>query len=292
MKYSEYVELIQEALKGYIPREDCYEGELMRAMKYSLLDGGKRIRPVLVLEFCRLCGGDVTSALPFACAAEMIHTYSLIHDDLPCMDDDSLRRGRPTNHIVYGEDMAVLAGDALLTLAFEVMLKEESVSPVGEQRAVRAASELAKATGAQGMVAGQVIDLKSQSREITLEILEDMYRKKTGAIITACAKMGCILAGASDTRVEAAARYAGAIGLAFQIVDDILDVTSTPEVLGKPIGSDAENGKCTCVSIMGIERSKSAVQDLTDVAIKLLCGFDGDTMFLKELAVQLATREK
>lgn len=288
----EYVQILETALQHALPEEKGLEADVIRAMRYSLLDGGKRIRPILTLEFCRICGGNLRAALPFACAVEMIHTYSLIHDDLPCMDDDDMRRGRPSNHIAFGEDIALLAGDALLTLAFETMLSPESIACAGADRAAAAAYKLAAAAGATGMVGGQVIDLQHEGKAVTMELLQQMDDKKTGALIIAAAEMGCILAGATQEQQTAAHTYAKAIGLAFQIVDDILDQTADSAVLGKPTGSDAENQKSTYVSLLGLERSRALVQELTEYAQKALESFTEDTTFLAELATSLAQRKK
>ena len=286
------IEMVNAKLAEYLPEEDILQADVITAMRYSLLGGGKRIRPVLVLEFCRICGGDEQIALPFACAVEMIHTYSLIHDDLPCMDDDDMRRGRPSNHKVFGEDTALLAGDALLTMAFETMLSDESVRLAGAQRAAKAAGCLARAAGAHGMVGGQVIDLMSEGRSISLETLKKMDEGKTGALILASAQMGCVLAGADDKQIQAAESYARAIGLAFQIVDDILDVTGDAQTLGKPIGSDSGNNKCTYVSLMGLENAEKTVEELTAAAVEALSGFDGEAGYLIPLAKKLAARKK
>ena len=289
---NETIELVDRKLEEYLPQEDVMQADLINAMRYSLLGGGKRIRPLLVLEFCRICGGDVNAALPFACAVEMIHTYSLIHDDLPCMDDDDMRRGHPSNHKVFGEDTALLAGDALLTMAFETMLSEESVRMAGAERAAAAAGILARAAGAYGMVGGQVIDLMSEGRVIDLNTLKEMDECKTGALILAAAKMGCVLAGANESQIEAAEKYAKAIGLAFQIVDDILDVTGNSETLGKPVGSDHENSKCTYVTLMGLDNAKIKALELTDAAVKALEGFESGTETLSRLARALVSRDK
>ncbi|MGX8701437.1 polyprenyl synthetase family protein [Caproiciproducens sp.] len=283
---------IDAKLAQYLPEEEIIQADLIRAMRYSLLGEGKRIRPILVLEFCRLCGGEEEAALPFACAVEMIHTYSLIHDDLPCMDDDDMRRGRPSNHKVFGEDIALLAGDALLTMAFEAMLSGEAVRLAGPERAAKAAGYLARAAGAHGMVGGQVIDLTSEGRAVSLETLKKMDENKTGALILASAQMGCVLAGAGGERLRAAESYARAIGLAFQIVDDILDVTGDTRTLGKPAGSDSENNKSTYVSLLGLEDASKTVDVLTAKAVEALGCFGGEAEYLTEFAKKLAVRKK
>lgn len=287
-----YLAQIELRLNELLPEESVLQADLIRSMRYSLLAGGKRIRPVLVLEFCRLCGGDPQAALPFACAVEMVHTYSLIHDDLPCMDNDDMRRGRPSNHKVFGEDMALLSGDALLTMAFETMLSPQAVAAFGAQRAASAAGVLAAAAGAHGMVGGQVIDLMSEGKKITFETLKKMDEGKTGALILAAAKMGAVLGGAERKQLAAAENYAASIGLAFQIVDDILDVTGDTQTLGKPTGSDAENEKSTYVTFMGLEKARRTAAELTEAAVASLRCFGGEARFLAELAQSLSIRNK
>lgn len=287
-----YVSLVNEALDKYIEKKELIEKNLYSSMRYTLLAGGKRVRAALLLEFCRVCGGDVQKALPFACAIEMIHAYSLIHDDLPCMDDDVIRRGIPCNHIVYGEYMALLAGDALQSMAFDIMLSEKTVSAVGADRAARAAYILARACGARGMVGGQVIDIMSERKRVDINTLNDMYNKKTGALIIAAAEMGCILGGENEEKRKAASEYASALGLAFQIMDDILDVTSDSETFGKVIGKDASSQKSTYVSTLGIEKSKEIVKDLTEISLNKLDCFETNTDYLRKLAMQLASRNK
>ena len=275
----QYCNQIETALKHYLPQTGGLQERLVQSMTYSLLDGGKRIRPILVLEFNRLCGGSQEAAMPFACAVEMVHTYSLIHDDLPCMDNDDMRRGKPSNHKLYGEDMALLAGDALQALAFEVMLSEESIAKAGAHRAASAAGILGKAIGAEGT-------------KIPLETLRKMDEGKTGALISACVQMGCVLGGGSEKELQAAREYADAIGLAFQIVDDILDIEGDTATLGKQVGSDVANDKSTYVSILGMQQAKVLVQQLTQTAVHALESFQGDTQYLKELAEYLAYRKK
>ncbi|CAB1250076.1 farnesyl diphosphate synthase [Ruminococcaceae bacterium BL-4] len=291
LKLKKLCKLIDQALKIYVPEETGLIANLTESMRYSLLAGGKRLRPILVLEFCGICKGEPEKALPFACALEMVHTYSLIHDDLPCMDDDDLRRGRASNHKVYGEDIALLSGDALLTKAFEVMLAPDSVALAGASRAAEAAGILAGAAGDHGMVGGQVIDLESEGHEIDLNTLQIMDANKTGALICAAAQMGCALAGASKEMRKAADDYAKAIGLAFQIQDDILDVEGDTKSLGKPVGSDAENEKSTYVSILGISKAQQRVKDLTKEAVFALEPFGERAEFLKALAENLSERK-
>ena len=288
----QYLHMIDKALEAYIPAGDYGEQRLIDSAAYSLRLPGKRVRPALTLAFCELCGGEAQKALPFACAVEMIHTYSLIHDDLPCMDDDDYRRGKPANHKVYGENIAVLAGDALQSMAYAAMLSDQAVAAVGAENAAKAAKTLAEKSGLLGMVGGQTIDLMSEGKEPDLDTLREMDEKKTACLIEAACMMGCICAGADDEKVAAAERYAHAVGLAFQIVDDILDVTSTTDELGKPVGSDKDNEKSTYVALLGIDRCRKIADELTDDAIRALTEFDGDTSVLADFAVTLANRKK
>ena len=259
-------------------------------MEYSLLAGGKRIRPVLTLEVCRMCGGDPALAMPFACAVEMIHTYSLIHDDLPCMDDDDLRRGKPTNHKIYGEATAVLAGDGLLTAAFEIALGTDS--PLPPQRVVAAAACLARAAGAQGMVGGQVLDMAAEGRAVSRYDVEQLQKLKTGALLSAAAEMGCIVAGGSEEAQKAVRRYAQKLGMAFQVRDDMLDVEGNEATLGKPVGSDQANEKTTFVSLLGMDDCRALVEKLTMEAVEALAPFGTERAgFLCWLAEALAGRE-
>lgn len=293
-KFGEYVSVINEAVDEYVSvgkfagRESSGLDVMLEAMAYSLKNGGKRIRPMLTLEFCRICGGDYKKAIPFALGAEMIHTYSLIHDDLPCMDDDDMRRGKPSSHKVFGEANALLAGDALLTYAFETVLSAPDMS--GEKKAA-AGLALAKAAGCSGMIAGQVMDLANEEKAAALEEIRATDRLKTGEMIRVSALMGCIAAGADDNKTKAAEKYCENIGLAFQIVDDILDVTSDAETLGKPIGSDNANGKSTYVSLLGLEKSALFAESLTNDAKAALEIFGDEGEFLSELADKLLKRE-
>lgn len=290
-KIQAYSDMINESLfnyfRTYLPDYEV----LFDSMRYSVENGGKRVRPLLTLLFCEACGGEVKKALPMAEAVEYIHTYSLIHDDLPCMDNDDFRRGKPSNHKVYGEAFALLAGDGLLTAAFErisVWCKAGLYDPA---TAVDAINELSRCAGSRGMIGGQVIDLQNENNpEVTLETLQLLDSLKTGALIEAACVMGCIAAGADDEKIDAAREFAGKIGLAFQIKDDILDVTSSAEKLGKPIGSDEENGKSTYVSILGIEKCQKLVDELTDDAMKALDAFPNNST-LKEYAEYLAKRD-
>ena len=254
------------------------QAKLFDAMEYSLLAGGKRLRPVFAFEFCRMCGADWRKSAPYAAAIEMIHTYSLIHDDLPSMDNDDLRRGRPTNHKVYGEAMAILAGDALLTDAFCV------ASTAGNAEGI---AVLAECAGSLGMVGGQVLDIMSEERLLTEQEVIDIQTRKTGALINAACVTGVIAGGGSEEQIAAAGRFAGALGMAFQIRDDMLDVIGTQEEMGKGVGTDA--GKNTFVRLYGLEKCEELVQRYTHVAIEALSAFE-DTAYMKSLAVSLTDR--
>ena len=287
MNLNEYKTLIDAQLADYfIPAGLPYDG-LLESMRYSLTAGGKRIRPILVLEFCRISGGDVRKALPVACAIEMLHTYSLIHDDLPCMDNDDLRRGKPTNHVVYGECTAVLAGDALQAEAFGTILRSELPTEVR----VRCAGILADAVGSDGMCAGQFLDMIGENRVLSEEDLNEINSRKTGALLIAACRMGVAAAGGSDEQLEAAALFGAAIGAAFQIRDDILDVISTDEALGKPVGSDAQENKSTYMALFGQERCMQMIRRLTEAAKEALGGAFTDTVFLCSLADSMVTRK-
>lgn len=289
MKQSEYKRLIEAAL------EDSFQGArtlpqagLAEAMRYSLLAGGKRIRPILVLEFCRISGGDVEKAVPVACAIEMLHTYSLIHDDLPCMDNDDLRRGRPTNHKVYGECVATLAGDALQAEAFGAILR---CSLPADRRAA-CAEILADAVGIDGMCGGQYLDMLWEGRSLTEQELTDINSRKTGALLIAACQMGVAAAGGTELQLTAAGHYGAALGMAFQIRDDMLDVLSSAEELGKPIGSDAKEHKNTYMALMGEDGCRKTVDKLTTLAKVVLAEAFDDAAFLCELADELAIRNK
>ncbi len=281
----------EAALPGYMPKTGGLQTVVAEAMAYACAGGGKRIRPVLVLEFCRLCGGDVAAAMPFAAALEMIHSYSLVHDDLPCMDNSPMRRGRPSTHTVYGETMALLAGDGLLNLAFETALNPVYRGNLPAERVLGATSALADAAGIEGMVGGQTIDLQSEGKEIDLPVLEELQRGKPAALLIAACVMGARLAGATPEQEQAARIYGENIGLSFQIVDDILDVTATAEKLGKPVGSDSENEKNTYVSLLGLEQAKQLAGQRTEEALAALSVFGDDAASLRQLAEALLTRD-
>jgi len=283
-----YREAVEHSLELVLPapRPEDPAAKVTEAMRYSLLCGGKRVRPILVLAFCSLCGGDWEMALPLACAVEMVHTYSLIHDDLPCMDDDEMRRGRPTCHKVYGEAIALLAGDGLLTKAFETALSFPDPA-----RSAQAASWLAHLAGHQGMVGGQCIDLSSVGKEVDRALVQAMDEGKTVALIEAACRMGCIAAGAGEYQLAAASRYARGVGMAFQIRDDILDVLGDAQRLGKNTGMDGSHEKRNFVSLLGVEAAQELVRVYTDQAVAALDAFSGDSSFLRKFAKKLARRE-
>lgn len=281
--------MTEEALENYLPESQEEYKIIADAMRYSLLGGGKRIRAALCLEFCRVCGGKTEDALPFACAVEMVHAYSLIHDDLPCMDNDDMRRGKPSCHKAFTEDIALLAGDALQCLAFETILTAKGVTA---DNVIRAAGVLAKASGYNGMVGGQVLDLAGEGKSISYQSLLNIETLKTGALISSACEMGCIAANGDEEKINAAKRYAAKIGRVFQMIDDVLDVTADQEQLGKPVGSDEENLKTTYVSMFGIEETCRMAEQLTNQAIDDLEIFGNDAEILKELAEFLLHRKK
>ena len=260
--------------------------DVVKASRYGVLNGGKRIRPILLLEFYKLCGGEDDCAYNFACALEMIHSYSLIHDDLPCMDNDDFRRGKPSCHKEFGESMALLAGDALLTEAFAVAAKTMGLSP---DRVVKALSVLASNAGFSGMVGGQVMDM-GENTDFDDDFLFEMYRLKTGALLKAACECGCILAGADEDKISAAGEYAEKIGLAFQIIDDILDFQGDQKLMGKPVGSDERNNKDTIAVRLGVEYCRELAGRLTEEALQALDAFEGDTENLKALTTFLLER--
>ena len=288
-RFESYLALINARLGQLLPVCKYDAPQVCNAMRYSLEGGGKRIRPVLMLESCRLCGGTPEDALDFACALEMIHTYSLIHDDLPCMDNDDLRRGKPSCHIAFGEATAVLAGDALLTEAFHAAAAS-SFATKHPDRAVAAIALLAELAGACGMVGGQTIDLESEGQQISLERLRLMDKLKTGALMKAACAVGAVLAGATKAQRAALEAYADNLGQAFQITDDILDVTGDSQTLGKPVGSDNEQNKSTYVSLLGLDAAKEKAADCTAQALWALAVFGDDADFLRQIAERLLKR--
>ena len=283
---------VEKIVYDYCPKEEGLQKIIIEAMNYSLKAGGKRLRPMLVLETLRLFGGDEKEAYPFMAAMEMIHTYSLVHDDLPAMDNDEYRRGKKTTHIVYGEDMGILAGDALLNYAFETACKAFEQFPEESLRIGQAMRVLARKAGIYGMIGGQVVDVKESGHQIDEEVLDFIFRLKTGALIESAMMIGAILAGASKEDVKSMQKVAGKIGMAFQIQDDILDVTSTTEQLGKPVHSDEKNEKTTYVTLKGIEQAHKDVERMTEEAIDELKKFPAGDNFLEQLLKSLVYREK
>lgn len=282
---------IDGIVAGYLPKVEGFPRTVCEAMTYSVEAGGKRLRPMLMEAVFRMFGGDSDVVKPFMAAIEMIHTYSLIHDDLPALDNDDYRRGRQTSHVVYGEAMAILAGDALLNYAYETACKAFAMD--GDiKRTADALCILARKPGIYGMLGGQVVDVEMTGKSMTKDQLEYVYENKTGALIEASMMIGAVLAGASPEEVKAIENIASDIGMAFQVQDDILDVCGDSQVLGKPIMSDEENGKVTYVTIHGIERARQYVRELSERAVRELEEIDGDSEFLRELVLWLINRQK
>lgn len=291
-EYQKRIEQIEHIVGGYLPKEEGYQQTILKAVNYSVLAGGKRLRPMLMQETYRLFGGAERVIEPFMAAIEMIHTYSLVHDDLPAMDNDEYRRGKETTWKVYGEAMGILAGDALLNLAFETATQAFDLDPANPAIG-RAMQILAKKAGIYGMVGGQVVDVESENTtDMTKDKLDFIYRLKTSALIESSMLIGAVLAGATEEEQKIIEQAAGKVGLAFQIQDDILDVTSTMEVLGKPIGSDEKNHKVTYVTYEGIEKAKDDVKALSTEAIELVESLSGKNEFLTELLSYLIARDK
>ncbi|MDN9552472.1 polyprenyl synthetase family protein [Clostridioides difficile] len=286
----EKASFVEKVLKEYMPKEEGYQKTVIEAMNYSLSAGGKRLRPILTLEACKIVGGNEDEAIPFAIAIEMIHTYSLIHDDLPALDNDDLRRGRPTNHKVYGEAMGILAGDALLNYAFEVMLSG-SINKENPEKYLKAINEIAKGAGIYGMIGGQVVDVESENKQIEKEKLDYIHMNKTAAMMVGCMRAGATIGGANSEQMEEITKYAKNIGLSFQIVDDILDIVGDEAKLGKKVGSDIENHKSTYPSLLGLDKSKEIAHNLIDEAKKSIEKLSDDVDFLKGLAEYIIDRE-
>lgn len=283
---------IEELLKAYLPAQEGYQKLIMEAMEYNLMAGGKRLRPMLMQETFTLFGGSGTIVEPFMAALEMIHTYSLVHDDLPAMDNDDYRRGRKTTHVVYGEAMGILTGDALLNYAFETAAKAFAMYPEKSLEIGKAIQILAGKAGVFGMIGGQVVDVNSAGQAVSKDVLNFIYELKTSALIECAMMIGAVLAGANDIEVQKVEQIAKNVGIAFQIQDDILDVTSTVEVLGKPVLSDEKNEKTTYVTLEGIEQARLIVEQLSNEAILLLQELGGEDAFLKNLLTELIHREK
>ncbi|MDX9872088.1 MAG: polyprenyl synthetase family protein [Clostridia bacterium] len=284
---------IDRSLLALLPPSSAYPEIIHESVSYSIFAGGKRLRPILCLAGAEALGGDSSELLPVACALEMIHTYSLVHDDLPAMDDDDYRRGKPTNHKVFGEGIAVLAGDALLTLAFEVLaaygmrVKEEKRSQV-----LAVIQEIARAAGAFGMIGGQAVDLQSEGKKIESATLEYIHRHKTGALFTAAVRAGALLSQATEHQLAALSRYAENFGLAFQITDDLLDIEGSAEVIGKPVGSDIRNEKVTYPSLYGLENTKRLAAETIEKAVEALSDLPGDAEPLRLLVQYLLKRDR
>jgi len=281
--------MVEEALEVALPQQDGPETRVVEAMRYSLFAGGKRLRPILCLAASDAVGGDLQAAMPAGCALEMIHTYSLIHDDLPAMDDDDMRRGKPTNHKVFGEAIAILAGDGLLTEAFVLLSDYRSLLP---ERAVQVIGVIAEAASYRGMVGGQVVDMLSQNKPADLETVQQMHSRKTAALIGAATESGALTGKGSEAQVAALAGYGRAIGLAFQIADDILDIEGDTELLGKTTGADEARGKVTYPAAVGLERSRQAANEMVKDALAALKGFDDRANPLRSLAHYIITRKK
>jgi geranylgeranyl diphosphate synthase type II len=279
---------VEAALEASLPPAKTKPARLHEAMRYSIFAGGKRLRPILLLAAAEACGGDSREALPAACAVEVLHTYSLIHDDLPCMDDDDLRRGKPTNHVVYGEGLAVLAGDALLTLAFELLAQARGWERYNHATLIM---ELARAAGSKHLIGGQAADLAAEGKDLDADELLFIHRNKTGALLTTCLRLGGMCANAAPNKLESLTKFGNDLGLAFQIIDDILDVTQSSEVLGKSAGKDAAAQKQTYPAVFGLEESRAKASQLTDSALAALNLFGEDGTALRLIAEYLLKRE-
>lgn len=292
--YAEYKEIVNAHLMDFIPNIDNKSLSLYESMKYSLLAGGKRLRPVLLLASCEFAGGSIREAIPYACAVEYIHTYSLIHDDLPAMDNDDLRRGIPTNHKVYGDAIAILAGDGLLTTAFEVISKDMMLyfdSPEKMMKRVNAAYQIASGAGCQGMVAGQVSDIEAENAIASNEMLEYIHLNKTAALFKASIKAGLYLGDYDDKMITDMSKYADNLGLAYQIADDILDVVDNKEELGKNTGSDEKRHKNTYTSINGLDEARRRLEELTSGAVEAIADYYDNAEFFRDLVLELAERK-
>jgi len=288
MDFNEYLlrqqKRVDEALDRLLPPEEKYPSSLHKAMRYSVFSGGKRLRPVLAIAAYEAVGGEGDHVLPYACALELIHTYSLIHDDLPAMDNDDYRRGRPTSHRMFGEGLAILAGDALLTEAFSLMTRPEFTTGLGDEVVLRVVHELSRAAGIQGMVGGQVVDLESEGKTVEFATVEWIHTHKTGALIVSAVRIGARLGGAGEETLAALTRYAEGVGLAFQITDDILNVEGEERHLGKRVGTDRQRGKGTYPAVIGIERSKDTARTLLKEAVEALDMFGHNADPLREIA--------
>lgn len=291
--YQDYKEIIDAHLLDFIPNIDNKSISLYESMKYSLTAGGKRLRPILLLAACEFAGGDINEAIPYACAVEYIHTYSLIHDDLPAMDNDELRRGLPTNHKIYGDALAILAGDGLLTTAFEAINKDMMMyfdNPEKMRKRISASFEIAKGAGCKGMVAGQVSDIEAETNDCSNEMLEYIHINKTAALIKSAIKAGLYLGNPSSDMLSQLDKYAENLGLAYQIADDILDVIGNPEELGKETGSDKKKNKTTYTSINGLEAAQDRLEQLTENAVESIADYYDNAEFFRDLVLELKDR--
>ena len=284
------IDYVEKLLMEYMPKEEGYQKTIMQAMNYSLSAGGKRLRPILTLESCKAVGGNEEDAIPFAMAIEMIHTYSLIHDDLPALDNDDLRRGKPTNHKVFGEAMATLAGDSLLNYAYEIMLSS-SLNKENSKKYLKAIYEIAKHAGIYGMIGGQVVDVESENKIIDKDKLDFIHLNKTAAMIVGCMRAGAIIGDASEEELEKITKYSENIGLSFQIVDDILDIVGDEEKLGKPIGSDIENHKSTYPSLLGLEKSRCIAIQLIEEGKSSIKDLPSEKDFLNQFGDYIIIRD-
>ncbi len=282
--------LVENALDLYMPAKDTLPSELHSSMRYSVFAGGKRIRPVLMMAACEAVGGRTADVLPAACAIEMLHSYSLIHDDLPAMDDDDLRRGQPTNHKVYGEATAILAGDALLTEAFLLLSGPVNACQLSADQILEIIHLLARSAGSRGMVGGQVVDMESEGKDIDLPTLEYIHTHKTGALLLAALEIGCVIGQAKPEERQALKRYGEAVGLAFQVADDILDVVADQESLGKDIGSDVERGKATYPALLGLDGARQRAEELRQLAFDAIKGFSEEARPLRAIADYIVKR--
>ncbi len=296
MKFKEYLlekrTMVDSALNGFLPETKGPAEELYNAMRYSLFAGGKRLRPILCIAAAEAVGGTHADVMPVACAFEMIHTYSLIHDDLPAMDDDELRRGKPTNHMVFGEALAILAGDGLLTEAFRIMACPELLEQAGAERFRRIIEMVASSAGAKGMVLGQALDIRAEGKKIDTSLMEIIHKHKTGELLRASVTTGAILGGGTDNDIESLDIYGKNIGLAFQISDDILDIEGNTEELGKQTGVDVERGKNTYPSNYGMERSKNMLSEIIENAVDMLSPFKDKAEPLRQIAFYIIERKK
>lgn len=290
-RLKEIIKIVDSNIDKYLPPEDKFPQTIYKSMRYSVFAGGKRLRPVLAVAACEAVGGNIQEVIPFACAIEMIHTYSLIHDDLPAMDNDDYRRGRLTNHKVFGDAMAILAGDGLLNKATETMIKAPLQNGKDYLKYLKAMDEVMTASGTEGMIGGQVVDIESENKTIDTDTLYFMHAHKTGALITAPVRVGAIIGGASEEVINALTEFSKNLGLAFQIKDDILDITGDEKKLGKKVGSDINNNKSTFPSIFGLERSQEMVVEVSQKAMNALDILGDKGEFLKEIANYLINRE-